>query len=344
MTLRAAASEAFPVTVCESPLTNMAPGIGPVAILGDTGCRIEVKDGKQDIQDCVNQWLFAQIIQNIASSKPSFVIHVGDYVYRESACPDGILGCANSPYGDNWATWKIEFFDSAVNLLSQTTWLFMRGNHELCSRNAQGWFRFLDPHPYTGICSDYTEPYLASYAGLNLIVVDNSAAEDSTAEIYAKQFELTKSLVKERNWNKAWLLLHEPIWGANVHKKILKTFSPTMQEAFKSAPSEVELVLSGHVHFFQTVSFNDHLPNQVIVGTGGVELDKWKSDLSDVVFPGRSNAQIKSLSQFGHVLLTQTSNGHAFDFVSYDSTRSIVSSGFNNPGPDFAIASMNHSL
>jgi hypothetical protein len=40
--------------------------------------------------------------KTIAARKPSLVIHVGDYIYRESPCPAGDKGCKGSPYGDNW--------------------------------------------------------------------------------------------------------------------------------------------------------------------------------------------------------------------------------------------------
>ena len=44
--------------------------------------------------------------------KPDLVIHVGDYYYRENACPPN-KGCADSPFGDHWPTWQAELFDPA---------------------------------------------------------------------------------------------------------------------------------------------------------------------------------------------------------------------------------------
>ena len=45
------------------------------------------------------------------------IIHVGDYLYRESACPPRDSGCARSPHGDDWPTWKADFFAPAAPAL-----------------------------------------------------------------------------------------------------------------------------------------------------------------------------------------------------------------------------------
>ncbi|MEI6790846.1 MAG: metallophosphoesterase [Myxococcaceae bacterium] len=293
MTLRASPSADFPVTVCELELPHNTSQAGPIAIIGDTGCH-----KKQDCNDNT-QWPLKTILDNIASAKPSLIIHVGDYVYRQDY---------------NWATWKADFFDPAASMLSQTPWLFMRGNHELCDRGGQGWFRFFDPRPYTETCSDYTDPYTVNYAGLNLLVMDNAAVTDSpdpadenSAQIYAKQFETA------RDWKADWLLIHEPIWGVVPNKKKPKIMNPTLQEAFKSAPAGIQFVLSGHIHLSQTLNFKDNLPAQMITGMGGTRLDKELGDTSDIKFQDRHGLKIHSLSQFGHMLVSPTSTGAVFE-------------------------------
>ena len=59
----------------------------------------------------------ATMSSSVAAAKPDLVIHVGDYVYRESACPPRDQGCKGSPYGDDWATWKADFFAPAAPAL-----------------------------------------------------------------------------------------------------------------------------------------------------------------------------------------------------------------------------------
>ena len=80
-----------------------------------------------------------------AKFKPDLVIHVGDYLYRESACPPGNQGCAGSPWGDNWTTWKADFFDPAAPLLAAAPIVLVRGNHEDCKRAGPGWTRLQGP-------------------------------------------------------------------------------------------------------------------------------------------------------------------------------------------------------
>jgi hypothetical protein len=69
----------------------------------------EAENGK--FQDCndPSQWPFGAVSSAAAVSKPDLVIHVGDYLYRESSCPAGDRGCTGSPFGDDWAAWKADF-------------------------------------------------------------------------------------------------------------------------------------------------------------------------------------------------------------------------------------------
>ena len=53
-----------------------------VVVVGDTGCRIN----RYSAQDCNDpaQWPFARVSARAAGDRPDLVIHVGDYLYRES--------------------------------------------------------------------------------------------------------------------------------------------------------------------------------------------------------------------------------------------------------------------
>src|SRR6201999_4366668 len=101
MRLRASSSTAFPNLLCAATLAN---GVQKVAILGhdlpvpvgmpqkilvvgDTGCRIK----GTTVQDCNDpaKWPFPHVAVVAAKLKPDLVVHVGDYLYRESACPSG---------------------------------------------------------------------------------------------------------------------------------------------------------------------------------------------------------------------------------------------------------------
>src|SRR5262249_46767840 len=104
------------------PLPVLKPTLTSVAAFGDTGCRLKAakQSAKADddeeergkFQDCniPARWPFASLAASVAAAKPDLVIHVGDYLYRESACPPRDSGCARSPHGDDWPTWKADFF------------------------------------------------------------------------------------------------------------------------------------------------------------------------------------------------------------------------------------------
>lgn len=85
------------------------PDPARVIAIGDTGCRI--KGGQ--IQACNDPalWPFRQVAAGAAAEKPDLMIHVGDYLYRESPCPDASQAmCGGSPAGDNWEAWNADFF------------------------------------------------------------------------------------------------------------------------------------------------------------------------------------------------------------------------------------------
>jgi len=49
----------------------------------------------------------------------------------------------------------------------------VRGNHELCKRGGQGWFRLIDPHPDAADCTGTTSPYSLHIDTLNLLIRGN---------------------------------------------------------------------------------------------------------------------------------------------------------------------------
>ena len=64
-----------------------APDPQRILVLGDTGCRIK----GTFVQACNDPvaWPFAGLAKAAAALKPDLVIHLGDYLYRESPCPAG---------------------------------------------------------------------------------------------------------------------------------------------------------------------------------------------------------------------------------------------------------------
>src|SRR5580704_13568530 len=163
---RGAADGPFPITVCTAdvsagtakltvggvPVPALPAAINRIVVMGDTGCRVEGKA----LQDCNDpkQWPFPVIANRAAAKQPDLVIHVGDYYYRETACPPDHAGCAGTPHGDNWDAWRADFFDPAEKLLTAAPWVMVRGNHEACRRGGKGWLRLLDPRDTVADCAD----------------------------------------------------------------------------------------------------------------------------------------------------------------------------------------------
>ncbi|MGC9952975.1 MAG: metallophosphoesterase [Rhizomicrobium sp.] len=299
------------------PLALPAPEPHRIIVLGDTGCRIKGKE----LQDCSDpkEWPFPRIAAKAAKLKPDLVIHVGDYLYRESACPAGFAGCAGTPYGDNGPTWDADFFTPARPLLAAAPWVFVRGNHEDCERAGPGWLRLLGPLPFDAgtPCAAHLASYSVPLGALNLVIMDNANAPDTA--IASDMVPLYRSEIASLATAEApsWLLLHRPIWGAVTGPMGLPVGgNQTMIAAvgMSGIPSPVELMLAGHIHTFEVMNFRDkdHVPPQLIAGFGGDTLDPTPSVLKGTVFQGKSGVVVKdglSLPGFGFLLMTKDADG-----------------------------------
>ena len=189
---RAPADANYTLTLCQLMLPQGARKVslggtllplpkGPpqrILVFGDTGCR--VKEGLVQACNDPRGWPFAQVVRRAAAHHPDLVIHVGDYYYRESPCPPGERQCAGSPFGDNWATWRAEFFAPAQPLLKTAPWVFARGNHEACERGGRGWFRLLDAGPTPRTCLPGDQPVVQDRPG-RLHPTSSTAPTPSTA-------------------------------------------------------------------------------------------------------------------------------------------------------------------
>lgn len=289
MSQRVAASVEFPA-VCALPVPAGAAALTVdgqalplprparrIVIFGDTGCQIH----DLTVQACNDPkaWPFALVAKLAAAQKPDLVIHVGDYYYRETPCPLDIKACAGSPYGDRWGTWRAEFFDPAAPLLKAAPWVFARGNHENCKRGGLGWYALLDAGAMpTGGCREVAEPFAVRLDGLSLYVIDSANAEDrkhEKDEIADMAGQLDR-LGPALDSGKGWIVTHRPVW-ALVPIARLGPAAPlevglnfTEQDAFRGrALAGVQMVVSGHVHDFQAITFGPARPAQLVAGSGG---------------------------------------------------------------------------
>jgi hypothetical protein len=329
MDLRAGPDADFPVTVCEADVVPDATSVqvedrdlplladepDDIVVLGDTGCRLK-DDAIQSCND-PEAWPFATVATQAAAWSPELVIHVGDYAYRESPCPDGNAGCEGSPYGDTWAAWHADFFAPVGSLLTAAPWLFARGNHEDCARQGSGWFRFFDPAPMPETCEDYTDPYLLEIGNQRVIVLDAGSAQDVTPNdestaAFAEQFQQMEELIGDET---AWLVSHKAFWtlGADGDGNPVEWTTATFREAGYLQPhTGIDLILAGHVHMAQLLWFTEgsELPAEIVAGNGGTMLE-W---FEDGAFTGEDlgdETLIEGLryKHFGFVTLEQVDVG-----------------------------------
>jgi len=337
MTLRASVDDGFPVAVCEgrtpvvtrqlvvgsSPAPILTPEVRRIVIIGDTGCRLEGRA----VQDCNDPeaWPFAEIARRAASHEPDLVIHVGDYYYRETACPADRKGCAGSSHGDNWETWQADFSEPVAPLLAAAPWVMVRGNHELCRRGGHGWFRLLDPHPAPLECADRTDPFRLHVGGLDLLWFDGADADDFSAPaakvaLYAAQLAGLLAAAPPH----AWLLTHRPIWALAQGEIAGANVNATEQGAIRGQiPPGLDLIVSGHLHDFTSYEFGADRPAQLLVGdSGDTMLELGKTPLTGSEIDGMPVASGFALKRFGFFILEAAPGG--WDGTLYGSDDTVL--------------------
>jgi hypothetical protein len=282
------------------------PDPARVIAIGDTGCRIK---GRQ-IQACNDPalWPFRQVAASAASEKPELIVHVGDYLYRESPCPEASQAmCGGSPAGDNWEAWNADFFAPAAELLSASPWVFSRGNHEDCNRSWRGWFYYLDPRPWEGTCEEYSAPYLVKLGKFQLAILDSSATKER--DLDEAQIAVFASQLAAVHPENAWLATHFPFWGFSTEgaSGLPKPLAAVLEAAWeKSAPTGFTLILSGHVHLFEYVSVDHGRPPQVVAGDGGTQMSvPIQISMKGTEIRGASVIGSRSRQQFGYTMLTR---------------------------------------
>ena len=372
----------FPVTVCEAilpPLGAYSTGSVTlsavsltktperVVVFGDSGCK---NDAKQAC-DKPHDWPFQEIAGVAAGEKPDLLIHVGDYNYRgtpgtivvngqsvhtydagDADDEDGAAPFPPLPYysqtmigssvPDAWDAWKKDFFEPASTLLASAPWIFVRGNHELCSRAGPGFLYLLDPgSSLAGMGGQFAcpsqnavaggpsplvfvPPYTVTLGNLAFAMIDTVNADDTGSTypgVYKPQMAgLVAAIAKSKT--PTWVVTHRPFWGIEKGDGgVAQVINATLDLALgatplKAFPPNVALVVSGHMHRFQAMSFSGGKgmqPNQIIVGTGGVRLGKsfpTQSGNAPFTAPvGAFTATGVGLSEFGLMRIDVGSGG-----------------------------------
>ncbi|BFO56769.1 metallophosphoesterase [Acidovorax sacchari] len=358
---------AFPVSVCETVLPDSArqvtvadrtlplPKAQPqrVLLIADTGCRLKKADNAwQPCSDPV-AWPFATVAATAAAMAPDLVLHIGDYHYRENACPGDVAGCKGSPWGYGWDTWQADFFQPAAPLLAGAPWIMARGNHEECARAGQGWFRFLDPRAYSEQSScnlpandnvgNYSEPYAVALGGDTQVIVFDSAKTGKTAlkstdlqfGIYQKQFQSVAALAAKAGVATNIFTNHHPIMAfapvagstpAPGNAALQSAMAGLYQQAYY--PPGVHVALHGHVHDFQAINFASGHPATLVTGNAGDNLDVALPDplpASASPAPGTTIDRITHHASFGFAMMERrAAPATGWTFKAYTTTGKLL--------------------
>ncbi len=338
---------AFPVTTCENAVagttTQVAvagrllplPKAQPtrIAVIADTGCRMKKADNAFQACNDTTAWPFATIAATVAAMKPDLVMHIGDYHYRENACPTDIAGCKDSPWGYGWDTWAADLFTPAAPLFAAAPWVVTRGNHEECARAGQGWARFLDVHAYSAATScdlpagdntaNFSEPYVVALGSDTQIVLFDSAkagtvafgASDVKFPIYQAQFRTVATFAADTTKTTLFANHHPilafapiaggaPVQGNLGLQAVMKTLNPTAYY-----PDGVKIALHGHVHDFQALSFSSAHPATFVAGNGGDNVDVNLPDplpAASTPAPGVVIDKISHTNTYGFMMMERT--------------------------------------
>ncbi len=296
-----------------------------ILVLGDTGCRIK----GAAIQACndPDKWPFPRLAAAAAALKPDLVIHVGDYLYRESPCPPGNQGCAGSPWGDNWTTWQADFYSPAAPLLAAAPIVLVRGNHEDCSRTGPGWLRLHGPSAFdpAAPCIPHLPVYTIDLGAVRLAVMDDATAQDTElnrddSPVYAAELTGLAAIPAP-----VWFVHHRPIWAAVTgplgipiggNLALIDAVRLTSLHGEPPIASTVELMLSGHIHSFEAINYAGPVPPQIVAGNGGDNLHATPENLRGAQFQGHSGVTVAdglSVDGFGFLLMTRTEGGWSID-------------------------------
>jgi hypothetical protein len=286
----------------DRPLPLAPKVIRRIILIGDTGCRLKAADKAYQSCNDPSKYPFAQVAAAAAKLHPDLVVHVGDYLYRENPCPADQTGCAGSPWGYGQDAWDADFFTPAAPLLAAAPWVVVRGNHETCVRAGQGWLRLLDPWPLAAHrdCNDAADDDIGNYtrtyavpldADTQIAVWDSAnapppgkplAPDDPRAVHYALNEREIESITKLKPHT--FLANHHPLlaFAATTDKTtgqiVLRPGNLGLQSVFlrndpNLFPKGVDLLLNGHIHVLEQLSFGGDYPSELVTGFSGTQED-----------------------------------------------------------------------
>ena len=291
MIMRASPTKNHPNIVCAAVISEVAKSVKinemslpipqnselkRIVVVGDTGCRLSDRHGLYQECNINSLWPFVHVAESINDAKPDLIIHMGDYVYRESPCPKGNSGCTGSPYGDTQKTWEAELLHPTKKIHLAAPLLLVRGNHENCERAGFGWFRYFDAHEFTSKCEESTDPWIVNLPGMQIAVMDTAYVKNKKGASLGSLFADQLAVVNPKLHQNTWLVTHRPFWGYGADddsgKLVMLTKALQSAVAVAGLSDMIKLIVAGHIHLAELLAFKGAFPPQLISGNGGTQL------------------------------------------------------------------------
>ena len=126
-----------------------------------------------------------------------------------------------------------------------------------------------------------------------------------------------------------WYVGHRPIWAAITgplgipiggNLTLIEAARIDAAKGGAMIPPNVALMLSGHIHTFESINYTKGVPPQIVAGNGGDNLDITPQNLRGAQFQGHSGVTVAdglSVGGFGFLLMTNAGDGWTIDL--YDS-------------------------
>jgi hypothetical protein len=165
--------------------------------------------------------------------------------------------------------------------------------------------------------------------GLTLAVLDDAVSNEpdldrDTARVYADELAGLAKVPAP-----VWLVHHRPTWAAITgplgipiggNLTLVQASNINAAKGLRLMPGTVELMLSGHIHTFESINYTGGVPPQIVAGNGGDNLDITPTNLRGAQFLGHSGVTVAdglSVGGFGFLLMTRADKGWTIDL--YDS-------------------------
>ena len=280
--------------------------ISRIALLGDTGCRLKTGDPTQVCSSSA-KWPLGRVAASIARAHPDVIMHIGDYFYREAACPSDMLPrCGGSPapvpgasYRDTAYGWIADALLPLSPIFSIAPIVVTRGNHEACHRGGNGWYLFFDPWPGSehhcapdaqgdvpdAVSRTWTHDFpIGDGRTLHIAVVDSAYGDDGKVTAWKDHEEplyaAAAGLSARQPGRESWLITHKPIFGVRLwypdggEAPYWDWTAVDQTAAALPHLGPFSLILGSHIHTAQASQIPG-MPGQLVIGNSGTLLEQF---------------------------------------------------------------------